>query len=152
MESLSSSSSPTVTWNWLTRSSSLMRSTMNLTTERMTRSALHVCQINKLFSDKTESLSSVCRRRNTLSNDTKFPVFRLLRRNLFCNSSIFCSNVFHCSVDLGCEKLNDKKLFQNGSLGVKISLLTSLFKCSFLDNSSTLLLVAPILLSAISSY
>ena len=36
---------------------------------------------------------------------------------------------------VGCLKLNDKKLFQNGSLGAKISLLTSLFKCSFLDNS-----------------
>lgn len=37
---------------------------------------------------------------------------------------------------LGCEKLNDKKLFQNGSLGANTSLLTSLFKYSFFDKSS----------------
>ena len=43
----------------------------------------------------------------------------------------------------GCMKLNDKREFQKGSLGERTSLLTSLFRWSFLARSLWLLIAAP---------
>ena len=40
--------------------------------------------------------------------------------------------------------MKDRREFQNGSLGERISLLTSLLRWSFLDRSARLLLPAPI--------
>ena len=118
------------------------------------------CQINKLFSASTESFSSACLSKITFTSDTKFPVFKLLIRNLFCSSSILSSNVFHSVLKWeiklkstlsmkksyllrGCMKLNDKREFQNGSLGERTSLLTSLLRCSFFARSLWLLMAAP---------
>ena len=118
------------------------------------------CQINKLFSDSTESFSSACLSKITFTSDTKFPVFKLLIRNLFCSSSILSSNVFHSVLKWeiklkstlsmkksyllrGCMKLNDNREFQKGSLGERTSLLTSLFRWSFFARSLWLLMAAP---------
>ena len=118
------------------------------------------CQINKLFSDSTESFSSACLSKITFTSDTKFPVFKLLIRNLFCSSSILSSNVFHSVLKWeiklkstlsmkksyllrGCMKLNDKREFQKGSLGERTSLLTSLLRWSFFARSLWLLMAAP---------
>ena len=81
------------------------------------------CQIKTLFSDKTESFNSECRSRTTFINETKFPVFKLLIRNLFWSSSMFCSNVFHSVLERFYHKIMSQKL--------KVSLIKKHFTLLF---------------------